>query len=159
MAITIAQVKSSRLSDDRKEVVLVGKGRYIGEIEVSVAIECLDDLISALARAKTELGPPAAPPMATPSMATPSPRVPQTLARNGGADPNPDQVRCEMPKNCTVADARGLVLFILNHRLENERGSALPPDAAKALGTRLVKSADAVLAQGPAQPRVARPAS
>lgn len=150
MPITIAQVKSSRLSDDRKEVIFVGKGRYIGELEVSVAIECLDDMISALARAKTELDPNARSPPAPMSNGP---------AHNGAADPNPNQVRCEMPKNCTVADASGLVLVILNHRLENQRGYALPPDAAKALGARLMKSADAILAQGPAQPSLPRPAN
>src|SRR5207302_3115147 len=56
MPISIAEVKSSRLSDDKKEVVIAGKGKYVGELELFVARECLDDFIQALLRAKTALG-------------------------------------------------------------------------------------------------------
>src|SRR3979411_704848 len=48
MPISIAQVKSSRLSDDKKEVVIAGKGKYVGELELFVAKECLDDFTPAL---------------------------------------------------------------------------------------------------------------
>ena len=41
---------------------------------------------------------------------------------------------------------RGLVLLILNHRLENQEGYALTPDAAKQVAGGLTKSADALLA-------------
>ena len=37
MPISIAEVKSSRLSDDKKEVVIAGKGKYVGELELFVA--------------------------------------------------------------------------------------------------------------------------
>jgi hypothetical protein len=42
-----------------------------------------------------------------------------------------------------------LVLLILNHRLENQEGYALSPDAAKHVAGGLTKSADAVLALKP----------
>jgi hypothetical protein len=44
---------------------------------------------------------------------------------------------------------RGLVLLILNHRLENQEGYALSPDAARQVAGGLTKSADAVLALKP----------
>jgi hypothetical protein len=44
---------------------------------------------------------------------------------------------------------RGLVMLVFNHRLENQRGYALPPDAAKQVAGRLATSADTVLAARP----------
>jgi len=146
MAIRIAEVKSSSLSDDRKEVIVGGSGKYIGDIELRFARECLDNLIDALVRAKSVLEPstnPAAVPKVT---ATPTPK------RNGGAGSNPDEIRFEVPKNFTVTadtSGRGLVLLILNHRLESQEGYALSPDAAKQVAGGLTKSADAVLALKP----------
>src|SRR6267154_753246 len=101
MAIRVSEVKSSRLSDDNKEVIVDSMGKYTGALELRFAREC------------------------------------------------PDEVRFEIPKNFTVTadtSGRGLVLFILNHRLENQRGYALSPDAAKQVAGGLVKSADASLA-------------
>lgn len=148
MGITIAEVKSSRLSDNRKEVVVDGKGRYIGDFELCVAVECLEEMIEALVRARRELDGIAAAPAGALAEAADAPPPP---AINGAAAPNPNQLRCEVPKNCTVADARGAVLFILNRGLENQKGYALPPDAAKALGSRLLTSADAVIAKAAAE--------
>jgi hypothetical protein len=50
-----------------------------------------------------------------------------------------------------IADpkGRGLVMLVFNHRLENQRGYALPPDAAKQVAGRLATSADTVLAGQP----------
>jgi hypothetical protein len=42
-----------------------------------------------------------------------------------------------------------LVLLILNHRLENQEGFALSPDAARHVAGGLTKSADALLALKP----------
>jgi hypothetical protein len=143
MAIRIGEVKSSSLSDDRKEVIIGGSGKYIGDVELRFARECLDDLIDALVRAKGALGPSADSALAPSVTAVPTPK------RNGGAGANPNEIRFEIPKNFTVtADTtgRGLVLLILNHRLENQEGFALSPDAAKQVAGGLTKSADAVLA-------------
>jgi hypothetical protein len=55
-----------------------------------------------------------------------------------------------VPKNFTVTadtSGRGLVLFIINHRLESQAGYALAPDAAKQVAGGLTKSADALLGQ------------
>jgi hypothetical protein len=149
MAIRIAEVKTSGLSDDRKEVIIGGSGKYIGDVELRFARECLDDLIEALLRAKGVLGPSANSARVPDAAAAAAPR------RNGGAGAHPDQVRIEIPKNFTVtADTtgRGLVLLILNHRLENQEGFGLSPDAAKQVAGGLMKSADAVLALKPPAP-------
>jgi hypothetical protein len=150
MAIRISEVKSSGLSDDKKEVIVGGSGKYIGDVELRFARECLDDLIDALLGAKSALGLPASSGSAAKVAATPEPK------RNGGAGADPNQIRFEIPKNFTVTadtSGRGLVLLILNHRLENQEGFALSPDAAKQVAGGLTKSADAVLAQKPpAQP-------
>ena len=147
MAIRIAEVKSSSLSDDKKEVIIGGYGKYIGDVELRFARECLDGLIDALVRAKTTALEPSANSAVVPSV-TAAPRP----ERNGGAGANPDQIRFEIPKNFTVTadtSGRGLVLLILNHRLENQEGYALSPDAAKQVAGGLTKSAEAVLALKP----------
>src|SRR4051794_30638378 len=128
MPISIAEVKSSRLSDDKKDVVITGKGKYVGELELFVAKECLDDFIQALVGAKTALGLPVDPPHAA-----------LAPGLNGGSHgtlkpprttpaPNPNKTTAELPKNCMVtADpkGRGLVMLVFNHRLDNQRGYAL----------------------------------
>jgi hypothetical protein len=40
-------------------------------------------------------------------------------------------------------------MLVFNHRLENQRGYALPPDAAKQVAGRLTTSADTVLSGQP----------
>ncbi|MBR1245106.1 hypothetical protein JQ620_33985 [Bradyrhizobium sp. AUGA SZCCT0274] len=139
MAIRISEVKSSRLSDDKKEVIVGGSGKYIGDVELKIARECLDDFIDALVSARGTLG----------SVTVPSADsavVPERNARSGG---NPNEVRFEIPKTFAVTadtEGRGLVLLILNHRLDNQEGYALSPDAARQVAAGLTKSADALLA-------------
>ena len=147
MAIRIAEVKSSGLTDDKKEIIIGGSGKYIGDIELRFARECLDNLIDALMRAKSALEPSANSVVARSAASVPTPK------RVDGT--NPDEVRFEVPKNFTVTadkSGRGLVLLILNHRLENQGGYALSPDAAKQLAGGLTKSADAALALKPPAP-------
>ena len=146
MAIRIAEVKSSRLSDDKKEVIVDAGGKYIGSIELRFARECLDPLIDALTRAKSSLEPSAHGGVASNAIAASAPK------HNGGAVANLDEVRFQVPKNLTVTadtSGRGFVLLIVNHRLENQGGYALSPDAARQVAGGLTKSADAVLAQKP----------
>jgi hypothetical protein len=146
MAIRINEVKSSSLSDDKREVIVGGSGKYIGDVELRFARECLDGLIDALVRAKSALEPSANPGL-VPSVSAAAPPK-----RNGGAGSNPNEVRFEIPKNFTVTadtSGRGLVLLILNHRLDNQEGYALSPDAARHVAGGLTKSADALLALKP----------
>ena len=147
MAIRVSEVKSSRLSDDKKEVIVASTGKYTGDLELRFARECLDQLLQMLTQAKAELEP-----SIQAGSVSNVPLLP-TAGSNASSDAapvtNPDEVRFEIPKNFTVTadtSGRGLVLFILNHRLENQRGYALSPDAAKQVAGGLVKSAEASLA-------------
>src|SRR4029077_9500104 len=67
----------------------------------------------------------------------------------GAPTSNADEVRSDIPKNVTVTadtSGRGLVLMIVNHRLENQNGFAFFPDGAKQVTGRPIKNADAALA-------------
>ena len=139
MAIRIGEVKSSRLTDDKKEVIVSGSGKYVGDVELKIARECLDDFIDALVSARGTLG-------SVTVLSADSAVVPKWNARSRG---NPNEVRFEIPKTFAVTadtEGRGLVLLILNHRLENQEGYALSPDAARQVAAGLTKSADALLA-------------
>ena len=154
MAIRVSTVASSRVSDDNKEVIVASTGKYTGDLELRFALECVDQLIDLLQQARGASGPEAKPGpalgvaasgsnAAVPSATQPNPDLkvaPKT---------NPDEVRFEIPKSFTVtadASGRGLVLMIVNHRLENQNGYAFSPDSAKQVAGGLIKSADAVLA-------------
>lgn len=147
MAIRISEVKSSRLSDDGREVIVDSTGKYTGDLELRFARECLGSLIQMLTQSVNALElsvkMPVVPGAVPPPVARPSERqvsAPRT---------NPDEVRFEIPKNFTVTadtSGRGLVLMIINHRLENQNGYAFSPDAAKQVAGGLIKSAEASLA-------------
>src|SRR6478672_5395914 len=120
MPISIAQVKSSRLSEDKKEVVIAGKGKYVGELELFVARECLDDFIQALLRAKTELGSSLDPAGAAAAPALNGGAHAGPTAKPATPSRDPNEITAELPKNCMVtADpkGRGLVMLVFNHRL------------------------------------------
>ena len=149
MAIRISEVKSSGLSDDKKEVIVGGSGKYIGDVELKIALECLDDFIDALVSARGRLG----------SVAVPSADSAVVPKRNARSGDNPNEVRFEIPKTFAVTadtEGRGLVLLILNHRLENQEGYALSPDAAKQVAEGLINSADVLLADRDSQKGRAR---
>jgi hypothetical protein len=139
MAIRIAAVKTASLSDDKKEVIVATSGKYTGDMELRFAHECLDDLIDSLIRARNVMQP------AAPIGSAARQAVAPVTEKGSG---NPDEVRFELPKNLTITadtSGRGLILFILNHRLEGQVGYALSPDAAKQVAGGLTKSADALL--------------
>ncbi|MBR1200933.1 hypothetical protein JQ634_34375 [Bradyrhizobium sp. AUGA SZCCT0240] len=141
MAIRISEVKSSRLSDDKKEVIVGGSGKYIGDVELKIARECLDDFIDALVNARGTLEPTLA--------VAPGADAAAGSKRKARSGDNPNEVRFEIPKTFAVTadtEGRGLVLLILNHRLENQEGYALSPDAARQVAGGLTKSADALQA-------------
>jgi hypothetical protein len=159
MAIRINGVKSWRLSEDKKEVIVASTGKYTGDLELRLACECIDDLINALTKARAIVQPAvvssAAPAVsyAAPSAAN---RAVHTEADALPAVNNPDEVRFDIPRNCTITadtSGRGLVLFIVNHKLDRQAGYAFSPDAARQLAGGLVKSADALLSSKPAATR------
>jgi hypothetical protein len=152
MAIRVSEVRSSRLSDDNKEVIVASTGKYTGDLELRFARECLDQLIQLLEQAREALEPSTKPaPAAGVSDPAASLAVVPVEQPNEGPIPapktNPDEVRFEVPKNFTVTadtSGRGLVLMIVNHRLENQNGYAFSPAAARQVAGGLIKSADAV---------------
>jgi hypothetical protein len=152
MAIRIAAVSSATMSGDGKEFVVHTTGKYTGALELRFASDCVDDLIAALTGARGGTQPAAsngALPAATPAV-VPNPNGAGVVAPGTPSQANTEEVKFEIPKNCTISadnSGRGLVLFILNHRLERQAGYAFSPDAAKQLAGGLVKSADALLAQ------------
>jgi hypothetical protein len=154
MAIRISEVRSSRLSDDNSEIIVDSIGKYTGDLELRIARECLDQLLRMLTQAKDALETSAGSVSASSGSASVSDVVPPAVAplnKNPAVVPktNPDEVRFEIPKNFTVTadtSGRGLVLMIINHRLENQNGYAFSPDAAKQVAGGLIKSADASLA-------------
>jgi len=144
MAISIAEVKSSRLSDDKREIIVAGKGKYIGAVEIAVSAACVGDLIDVLMRARGSLE--GAPRAATARPGAPAP---------GAVPANPDEVQVEVAKTCRViADQTGrrLVVLIFNHRLDNQRAYALPPDGARKVAQGLTQGADAIEAGKSAEP-------
>jgi len=152
MAIRVSTVASSRVSDDNKEIIVASTGKYTGDLELRFALECVDQLIDLLKQARGASGPEAKPSPAlgveVSSAAVPSATQPDADLKVAPKT-NPDEVRFEIPKNFTVTadtSGRGLVLMIVNHRLENQNGYAFSPDAAKQVAGGLIKSADAVLA-------------
>ena len=127
-------------------------GKYTGDLELRLARECLDQLIQLLEQAKEAFEPPTKPALGV-SASVASVIVPPVAQPKADPTPapktNPDEVRFEIPKNFTVTadtSGRGLVLMIVNHRLENQNGYAFSPDAAKQVAGGLIKSADASLA-------------
>jgi hypothetical protein len=155
MAIRISEVKSSRLSDDNKEIIVDSTGKYTGDLELRFATDCLDQLLQLLLQAREALEP-STRPASAPGVSASAAGVTVPPAAQPAANPvvapktNPDEVRFEIPKNFTVTadtSGRGLVLMIVNHRLENQNGYAFSPDAAKQVAGGLMKSADAALAR------------
>ena len=114
----------------------------------------VDRLLQMLTQAKEALEP-SVKPAAVPAIAASAASATVPPVRPPNADPvaapmtSPDEIRFEIPKNFTVTadtSGRGLVLMIINHRLENQNGYAFSPDAAKQVAGGLTKSADAALA-------------
>jgi len=155
MAIRISTVASSRISDDSKEVIVASTGKYTGDLELRFARECVDQLIDLLREASEAFEPSGKSDSAPGLVSAPAASVAAPPAAEPSADPiaapkvKPDEIRFEIPKNFTVtADTtgRGLVLMIVNHRLERQNGYAFSPDAARQVADGLIKSAEAALA-------------
>jgi hypothetical protein len=117
-------VKDHSVSDDGAEVTVTFTSKFIGDIDLTMPADCLDDLISALTKAKNAV-----------------------RARNAKT---PQQVRVTTPKKFMVTadvSVRGIVILIFDPTTVDQCGFALDAKAAKEMAAGLVKNADAVLAQ------------
>jgi len=153
MAIRINEVKSAWLSDDQKEVIVDCSGRYTGALELRFSRDCFDQMLQALMPPKGATVAPAAEALpAAPAASAPAaealPSAKASALDQEALPVNPDEVKVEVPKNAAVtADpGRGYVILILNHRLPNQAGYALTPDAADNVADGLTKSSTAMRA-------------
>jgi hypothetical protein len=140
VAIGIVEVKSFKLSTDNKEVVVAGRGRYVGDFEIAIDVACLDGFIDVLTAAKNALGP---------VTSSRDRNAASGLQNDSAATAAPGAVKFAVPKNCTVtADMRaGLALLVLNHRLDNQQGYAFPPEGAAKVANLLAQVSDRLLAE------------
>jgi hypothetical protein len=123
-AFSVIGVKGQTVSADGAEVKLTFASKFIGDIDLTIPADRLDDLISALNKANNAL-----------------------RARNSNT---PQQVRVTTPKKFMVTadvDVRGIVILIFDPTTVDQCGFALDAKAAKEMAVGLVKNADAVLAQ------------
>jgi hypothetical protein len=159
MAIRVSEFKSARLSDDGKEVVVDCAGRYTGDLELRFTRDCFDQMLRALIGAAgagvakpQPMEPSATEALPPPDAAQPavSPQPPKPLpAAGNGPQTTADEVKVQIPKNIAVTagpSGSGLVILIVNHKLENQVGYAVSPDAAGNIAAGLTKSAAAVRA-------------
>jgi len=151
MAISIVEVKSSRLSETKGEILVAGKGKYIGDVELSIAATCVDDLIAALNRARgvTTAAPAAveAPSGRVSPPATAASAAAAPAAQNGAAG-SPGAMRYEIPKKCSVIASRGgpkLVLLVFEGQASDQKAYALPPDAASKFAVGVARTSEALL--------------
>lgn len=153
MAIRIDEVKSSGFSDDKTEFIIVGGGKYVGEVKLSFGRECLDSLIDALVQAKQDRHHPRTV-LAVAANSTPS------SDRNEHDVADRGEVRFEIPKKFTVTtdtSGRGLVLVIFNHGLQDQRGYALSTDAAIQVAGGMSKTAEVLVARKAQVPPIEPP--
>ena len=149
MAIRIGEVTSAAFADNHEEIIVACTGRYTGDLELRFARQSIEQLLQALGRMiPTETPPQPIVPAAVSSEPAPPPAAP--------VPDNPDQVRVEVPRNVAVtADpgGRGYVILIVNHRLQNQLGYAVTPDAAENIASGLTKSAAAVRGSSQSPPK------
>ena len=133
LSAKINSVKSYAVSDEGAEVAVVLDAKHVGELALLLSVDCLNDLLSTLNRAK---------------VAIEGKRAKQINARQDNNPKQDNQVTISVPKNWLVsADTKvhNVVLLVFNHQTDIQSGYALDPDAAKKMATGLVKNADAVL--------------
>jgi hypothetical protein len=155
MAISIVEVMSSRLSETKGEILIAGKGKYIGDVELSIAATCVDDLIAALNRARGAIGPSAGTPAEGVSSGPASPPVVKPGGQNGAAA-TAGGVKYEIPKKCSVIASRGgakLVLLVFEGQSADQKAYALPAEAASKFAVGLARTSEALLREAGEQPR------
>lgn len=141
-------IKDFSLSPDGKEAKFVLVTKYAGDIEVTMPSGCLNAL---------QLNP------ARP--ASLAPQTPATASANGGSgiataaaagvsatpssNPATAGVAVSVPKTWLVAaDARrGLVVVVLNHRIDGQLGFALEAKGALEVASAMKKQADTLTAR------------
>jgi hypothetical protein len=124
--LTVSAVKDQSISDDGSQAIVKFTTKYVGDLDVSMPVTCVDELIAALQKLKASID------LKDPNAAT--------------------QLKVRVPKTWLVtADQknRGLVILAFDHQAETRVGYALAPDAAKRMSASLGQNADAILNRKP----------
>jgi hypothetical protein len=159
LSAQIKGVKSHTVSNDGATISVVLDAKYVGELALLLSVEGLNDLLSVLAQAKTEIEARAGTKAGTKveakatngaSLARPDHAATQAVAPKASAaqTEQPNQVTISVPKNWLVSSdtkEHHVVLVVFNHKMDGQAGYALDPNAAKKMAVGLVKNADAVL--------------
>ena len=121
-ALTVNAIKAQSVSDDGLFATFTFTTKYVGDLDVTMPAACLDELLSALKGAKSDID---------------------------RKDPKKaNQFQITVPKTFLVtADVkeRGLVILVFDHQAETRVGYALTPDAAKKVSSGLTQNAEAVI--------------
>lgn len=160
LSAAATDIKDFSLSPDGKEAKFVLVTKYAGDIEVTVPSECLNALPTHSPRHAEPLVPlPSLTERANGRLAalapmTGIPVVPKSSSpANTASVPNiaaasipKTSVAVSVPKTWLVAaDAqKGLVIVVLNHKMDNRLGFALEPKAALEMASALRKQTDAL---------------
>ena len=124
--LTVSAVKDQSVSDDGLQATVKFTTKYVGDLDVTMPVTCVDELIATLQKIKSSIE------LKDPKTAT--------------------QLKVTVPKTWLVtADLkqRGVVILAFDHQAETRVGYALAPDAAKKMSASLNQNADAVLNHKP----------
>jgi hypothetical protein len=135
-------VKGHAVSDDGANVIVSFSTRYVGDFELTMPKECVDQLISSLNEARG----------AGPATSSKSAPMSDTVAvLSDLADMDASSVKVRVPKKWLVAADHtvrfGVVLLVFDHKADTQIGFALDPISAKKISAGLNKEADAVSAR------------
>jgi len=122
--LTVSAVKDQSVSDDRSQATVKFTTKYVGDLDVTMPIACVEELMTALQKLKSSI----------------ELKDPKTAM----------QLKVTVPKTWLVtADLkqRGVVILAFDHQAETRVGYALAADAAKKMSASLNQNADAVLNQ------------
>ena len=128
-ALTVNAIKAPSVSDDGLFTTFTFTTKYVGDLDVTMPSACLDELLSALKGAKSDI--------------------------NRKDPKKANQLQLTVPKTFLVTaevKERGLVIVVFDHQAETRAGYALTPDAAKKLSSGLTQNADAVIEKRTGKP-------
>ena len=124
--LTVSAVKDQSLSDDGTQATVKFTTRYVGDLDVTMPIACVEQLMTALQKLKSSIE-----------------------LKDGKTA---TQLKVTVPKTWLVTaelKQRGVVILAFDHQAETRVGYALAPDAAKKMSASLSQNADVILKQKP----------
>src|SRR5437660_1746595 len=119
-ALSVTAAKGHTVSDDGLQATVTFTTKYVGDLDLSMPLACVDELIAVLNRAKSAVD----------------------LKSPGAAN----QLKVSKPKTWLVTaelKERGVVILAFDHQSDARIGYALTPEAAKKMAASLGQNADA----------------